>query len=263
MASTDRLNVARHGAVATVAVERPAVLNALDPPMLEGLIDALQDLGEDRSVGAVVLGGEGRAFMAGADVRAMAGMSPVEFRRFVKRIQDLTRVIRGVPVPVVAAVGGLAVGAGSEIVCACDLRVASTEASFSFPEARLGLVVTSGASYLLPRLVGRGWARYLLLTGETISSEVAHRIGLVQVLTDPESLMVEAVGLAARMTEGERLAMTLSRRLLDLGEEDSLEPVLRREVESILSCFTEGEATEGLAAFLEKRKPRYRTESLR
>jgi len=256
--SSSPLTVEQTGSVAILTADRSGVLNALDPPLLEALVQGLRGLAADLSVRAAVLAGAGRAFMAGADVRSMVEMAPPDFRRFVEGIQELTRAIRQAPFPVIAAVGGAAVGAGCEIACACDLRVASTEASFGFPEVRLGLVVTSGASYLLPRLVGRGWARYLLFTGETIPAETAYRIGLVQEVTQRAALLDRAIGLALRIAEGERMAATLSKRLLESGEESSLEAALEHEIEAILSCFTEGEAREGLTAFLEKRDPQYR-----
>ena len=260
MDSPARVSVSREGRVAVVTVDRQEVLNALDPPALADLIQAFRELGQDDAVRAAVLAGAGRAFMAGADVRAMSGMSASEFRRFAGEIQELTRVLRGSRVPVIAAIGGPAAGAGCEIACACDLRIASAEATFSFPEVRIGLVVTSGASHLLPRIVGRGWARRLLLTGEAISAEVAHRVGLVDEVVEPSGLLEAAVGMAGRIAAAEPLAVTLSRRLLDGGEEGSLEIAMRHEVEAILSCLTEGAAREGFAAFLEKRQPGYSLE---
>jgi enoyl-CoA hydratase len=257
------LSLDREGALAIVTAERPAVLNALNPELLEQLTRAVRELGDDSSVRAIALTGAGRAFMAGADVRFMAQSSPQEFRRFVEGIQELTRVIRGCPVPVVAAVNGPAVGAGCELACACDIRIASAAATFSFPESRIGLVVTSGASWLLPRLVGPGWARRLLLEAATVDAELALRIGLVQEVVAPEAVVRRAVEVCARIGEAERLAVALSKRLLVASEEGGLEPALRLEVEAILSCFTEGQAREGLMAFLEKRDPSYRGEAVR
>jgi enoyl-CoA hydratase len=257
------LSLDREGALAIVTAERPAVLNALNPGLLEQLTRAVRELGDDSSVRAIALTGAGRAFMAGADVRFMAQSPPQEFRRFVEGIQELTRVIRGCPVPVVAAINGPAVGAGCELACACDIRIASAAATFSFPESRIGLVVTSGASWLLPRLVGPGWARRLLLEAATVDAELALRIGLVQEVVAPEAVVRRAVEVCARIAEAERLAVALSKRLLVASEEGGLEPALRLEVEAILSCFTEGQAREGLMAFLEKRDPSYRGEAVR
>ena len=263
MGSAAVLSLSREGAVAIVSAERPAVLNAMNPELLEQLTRAVRELGGDPSVRAIVLTGAGRAFMAGADVRFMAQSSPPEFRRFTEDIQELTRVIRGCPVPVVAAVNGTAVGAGCELACACDIRIASTKATFAFPESRIGLVVTSGASWLLPRLVGSGWARRLLLASETVDAELALRIGLVQEVVAPEAVLRRAVELCAGVAEAERLAVTLSKRLLTASEEGGLEPALRLEVEAILSCLTEGQAREGLTAFLERRDPSYRGRAVR
>ncbi|HLN06544.1 MAG TPA: enoyl-CoA hydratase/isomerase family protein [Acidimicrobiales bacterium] len=252
------LGVASDGPVAVLTFRRPEVLNALDRDLLACLIEALGRVGSEPRVRAIVLTGAGRAFMAGADVRLMARASLPEFRRFVEDIQELTRVIRACPVPVIAAVNGIAVGAGCEIACACDIRLASRTAVLGFPEARLGLVVTSGASWLLPGLVGRGWARRMLFTGETLEADEAHRIGLVDGICEPDEILGAAVALGARLAGSEPLAVRLSRSLLDAGEASSLETALRHEVEAILSCFCEGQAREGLEAFLEKREPHYR-----
>ncbi len=248
----------RRGPVAVLTFARPEVLNAMDQELLDAVTGGIREDGNDPEVRAMVLTGAGRAFMAGADVRMMAAATPAEFRHFTEGIQELTRVIRAVPVPVIAAVNGLAVGAGCEIACACDLRVAAAQASFTFPEVRIGLVVTSGASWLLPRLVGRGWARRLILTGERIDANAALAIGLVEAVADGSALDA-AVDVGRAIAAGERTAVALSKRLLDIGEEGGLEPILRAEVESILSCISEGQAREGLTAFVEKREPRYRT----
>jgi enoyl-CoA hydratase len=253
------LNVAWEGPVAVLTVGRPEVLNALDRDLLTRLIVALRTVGADPLARAIVLTGAGRAFMAGADVQLMASASLPEFRRFVDAIQELTRVVRASSIPVIAAVNGIAVGAGCEIACACDLRLASRTAVFGFPETRIGLVVTSGASWLLPRLVGRGWARRMLCTGETVEAGEAYRIGLVDGICEPEDVVSMAVALGCRLAGSEPLALRLSRSLLDSAEESSLEAALHLEVEAILSCVSEGQAREGLRAFLEKREPSYRT----
>jgi enoyl-CoA hydratase len=252
------LGASANGPVTILTLRRPEVLNALDRPLLASLLGTLRTIGDDATARAVVLTGTGRAFMAGADVRLMAAAPPADFRRFVADIQELTRVIRASPIPVIAAVNGIAVGAGCEIACACDIRLASASAVFGFPEARMGLTVTSGASWLLPRLVGRGQARRLLFTGELVTAAEAQRIGLADQVHEPAGLLPAAVALAQRLAASEPLALRLSRSLLDAAEEESLESVLRHEAEAIQSCLTEGQAREGLRAFLEKREPAYR-----
>ncbi len=257
MTDTGTVDVTWEGPVAILTVRRPEVLNALDHALLGRLIGAFRTVTADGSARAVVITGAGSAFMAGADVRLMAAASLPDFRRFVEDIQELTRIIRAAPVPVIAAVNGIAVGAGCEIACACDIRLASSTAAFGFPETRIGLVVTSGASWLLPRLVGRGQARRMLFTGERVEAAEAHRIGLADYVCEPEELFAEAISLGRRMADSEPLAVRLTRSLLDAGGEGTLETALRHEVEAILSCVSEGQAREGLAAFLEKRQPAY------
>jgi enoyl-CoA hydratase len=259
VADRDSLDIRVDGPVAVLTLRRPEVLNALNQDLLTKLLGTLPAITADGSIRAIVLTGAGRAFMAGADVRSMAAASLPEFRRFVEDIQQLTRVVQASPIPVIAAVNGVAVGAGCEIACACDIRIASRAAVFGFPEARIGLVVTSGASWLLPRLVGRGWARRMLFTGELLKAAEAHHIGLADQVCEPDELLKEAMALGHRLAGSEPLAIRLSRSLLDAAEEESLESALRHEVEAILSCLSEGQAREGLQAFLEKREPGYRT----
>jgi len=258
MPDSSLLGVSTEGPVTIVTVRRPEVLNAFDRPLLARLLGTLRTVTNGGTARAVVLTGAGRAFMAGADVRLMATASPPEFRRFVEDIQELTRIIRASPIPVIAAVNGIAVGGGCEIACACDIRLASASAEFGFPEARIGLVVTSGASWLLPRLVGRGQARRLLFTGDLLPAAEAQRIGLVDEVHEPAGLLRAAVTLGQRLARSEPLALRLTRSLLDAAEEESLESALRHEAEAIQSCLTEGQAREGLRAFLEKREPTYR-----
>lgn len=243
--------------MAVLTLRRSRVMNALDNELLSRLVEALRSLGKEPSVRAIVITGGGSAFVAGADIALMEAATLGEFRAFVEDIQELTRVLLHSQTPVIAALNGIAVGAGCEIACACDLRVAGRTAVLGFPEARIGLTVTSGASHLLPRLVGRGWARRLLLTGENLSAEEAERIGLVDGVFEPEELLSAAVRLGLQVAKCEPLALRLSRSLLDAGGEGSLEAALRHEVETILSCISEGQAREGLRAFLEKREPRY------
>jgi enoyl-CoA hydratase len=251
------LEIARQGPVALFTLRRPEVLNALDRDLLGRLVDALRTTAADPSVRAVVLTGAGRAFMSGADVALMASASQQDFRAFVEDIQELTRALRGSSAPVIAAINGIAVGAGCEIACACDIRLASRAARLGFPEARLGLVVTSGASWLLPRLVGGGQARRMLFTGEMLTAAEAERMGLVDGVCEPEELVPAAVGLGLRLADSEPLALRLSRSLLEAGERSSLESALRKEVEAILSCLSKGRGREGLRAFLEKREPNF------
>ncbi len=257
MSDDTSIDISRDGSVVTITMSRRRVLNALDHDLLGKLIDAVSSLGNTPSVRAIVLTGRHPAFVAGADISLMEAATLQEFRAFIEDIQELTRVLLRSPTPVIAAINGVAVGAGCEIACACDLRVASRTAVLGFPEARLGLVVTSGASHLLPRLVGRGWARRLLLTGETISAHDAERIGLVDSVFEPEELLPAAHRLGLLLAECEPLALRLSRSLLDAGGENSLESAMHHEVEAILSCVSEGQAREGLLAFLQRRAPHY------
>lgn len=254
------VSVTMSDGTAWVKVQRPDVLNAISSKLLNELIPAVQETARADDCRAILLTGSGRAFMAGADVRAMVDMTPSQFRDYIERIQELTEVIRRAAVPVIAVINGVAVGAGCEIAAACDYRLASDEATFSFPEAQLGIVVTSGASYYLPRVVGPGWAKRLLFTGEQIDALRAHELGFVDQIAEPEMVSDEATKLAEAIQDSDPFAVALSKKLLNLSEGSSLEVALGHEVESILSCFVEGRGSSKLREFVDRRAAKKQAE---
>lgn len=243
--------------VAVVRLSRPEVLNALDPMTVDRLISALRETGGDPRLRGIVLAGAGGNFCSGADVRVLAKMDAAPFRAFVESLQDLTRALRSLPFPSVAAVDGVAVGGGMEMALACDFRVASRSARLGFPEVRRGLVVTGGASRLLVLLVGLPVARRLLLGGELVDAEFARATGLVDEFCETGAAEDQAVALLERLRVGSAAALRETRRLLDLALEGSLDQVLDLEVDAILRCFEGVDAAEGLRAFLDRRPPRF------
>lgn len=213
--------------VAWLWLNRPDRLNAVAPELVGDLLAAL-DAAASPDVHAVVLAGRGRAFCAGHDLKQQAREGDV--RADVERIQDVTRRIRALRAPVIAAVHGYAIGAGAEFALGCDLVVAADDAVFAFPEAGLGLSVTGGASRLLPLLVGPLKAKELLLLGERIDAATAHGLGLVNTVVGEAKLIDTARAWARTIAAKPAASVTLAKRALDAGVDQALETVLELEV---------------------------------
>lgn len=255
---TDGLRVEIDGPVATLTLDRPESLNALTVPVKVALREALETIAADRAVRAVILTGAGRAFCAGQDLaeREQPDAAPldVEVR---ERYNPLIRAIRSMPQPVIAAVNGVAAGAGASLAFACDIRIAAEEARFLLAFGRIGLVPDSGATWFLPRLVGPAKAAELALVGDTVDAKEALRIGLVSRVVPADGLMPEARALAARLAEGAPLAMSLTKRALERSMTVTLDEALDREAELQGQAGASADHAEGLAAFREKRPPRF------
>ena len=249
------LLVERDGAVVTLRLDRPHVLNALDGALVEALLDAVAEVHASPDVRCLVMAGNGRGFSAGADLTGMLAMSVAEFSAFIDRLQELARRMRALTIPTIAAVQGHALAGGFELALACDIRAAATNAVFGLPDTGIGLSPTSGMSFLLPRVVGEGWARHLLLTGEWIDAAQAERIGLVSRVVAPDELAETATNLAfelaAHPTDGLAHIKAELARGTDADFEAALEDEARREV----ACFETDEVRQRLRAFVERRRP--------
>ncbi len=256
--STDQILTARDGAVATVTIDRPKVLNALDAQTVRTLTSVLTDLGQDDEIRCVVLTGAGdRAFVAGADITELARLTPTSARAVSDAGHRLCALLEGLGKPVIAAINGFALGGGCEIAMACTLRIAATTAKLGQPEIALGLIPGFGGTQRLPRLVGRGRALEMLLTGAPIDAEEAWRIGLVNKVVPPEALAAETSRLAATLATQAPMAV---RRILEAvhhGLDMSLAEAAVFEASTFGLVYGTEDVREGTAAFLEKRKPRF------
>ncbi|MGH3434156.1 MAG: enoyl-CoA hydratase/isomerase family protein [Thermocrispum sp.] len=242
---TRTVDVAVDGGVAVVTLNRPERLNAVAPVLVDDLLAALDRVHRNDAARAVVLTGAGRAFCAGHDLKEPPATG--DSRRRLERIQQVTRRIRALPQPVIAAVHGYAIGAGAEFALGCDLVLAARDAVFAFPEARLGLSVTGGVSRLLPLLVGPLKAKELLLLGERIDAAEAARIGLVNaVVPDARAAAVER---ACAIADKPPYAVALAKRVLDAGIDSALEPALELEVAHALVTDNAAEVASSAARF--------------
>lgn len=244
--------------VATVTLNRPDALNALTIPMKEQLLDAFRSLERDRGVRVVVLTGAGRAFCAGQDLRERMPPDPVPLEiELRERYNPLVLVIRQLSRPVIAAVNGVAAGAGASLAFAADLRIAASGATFVLAFGRIGLVPDSGATWLLPRLVGSARAAELALLGESLTAPDAERIGLVARVVPDVELSSVTRGVAERMASLAPRALALTKRAMQRAEETSFEAALEYEAALQGVAGRTADHAEGLAAFAEKRPARF------
>ena len=244
--------------IAVVTIDRQEALNALNGDVLDDLECAFYGLRCGGEADVVVLTGAGRAFVAGADIGLMKGMSALEARAFAEKGQRVLDAIESMPQPVIAAVNGFALGGGTELAMACDVRIASEKAKFGQPEVGLGVTPGFGGTQRLPRLVGRGDAKMLIYTGDVIGADEAHRIGLVQKVVPPEQLMETATALARSIASKGQVAVRLSKTMIDRGMDVDLRAGLGIETEGFALCFATEDQKEGMDAFLGKRKPAFK-----
>ncbi|MEW5990174.1 MAG: enoyl-CoA hydratase-related protein [Chloroflexota bacterium] len=247
------------GGIATITLNRPAALNALTIPMKERLLEALLDAGRDPAVRVVVLTGAGRAFCAGQDLKErLAPDAPSLDDELRLRYNPVVRAIRDLPRPVIAAVNGVAAGAGASLAFACDLRIAAESASFVLAFGRIGLVPDSGATWTLPRLVGAARAAEIALLGDPVGAAEALRIGLVSRVVAGGDLAVKTAAIAGRLAGLAPGATAATKRLLGAAFEVDLDAALEAEAQAQAAAGAHPDHAEGLAAFTEKRPPRFR-----
>jgi len=243
------------GRIATVTISRPAALNALNTAFFREFNHFLDDIEPREDVKALVITGEGKAFVAGADIAEMVHMDSAEGSAFSTYGQQTFARLERLAIPVIAAVNGYALGGGCELAMACDFRIASRLAKFGQPEMNLGMIPGYAATQRLSRLTGLGNALYLILTAETITADDALRIGLVQKVTEPESLMEEVMKLASKMAGNGSLAVPVSKRVIRNGFFMDFTAASEMEAGEFGQQFDRAATKEGMKAFLEKRKP--------
>jgi 2-(1,2-epoxy-1,2-dihydrophenyl)acetyl-CoA isomerase len=255
------LRVERDGAVATIVLDRPDALNALTVPLKEALLVAFEEVAADDAVRAVVLTGAGRAFCAGQDLRERLEPDALPLADEIRaRYNPLIRAMRALPKPIVGAINGVAAGAGASLAFACDIRIAAEGASFLLAFGRVGLIPDSGATWLLPRLVGAARAAELALTTEALSAADAERYGLVAKVVPAAELLPVSAALAARLAAGAPVALALTKAALERSWAATLEEQLETEADLQGQAGATADHQEGIAAFLERRPPAFRGE---
>lgn len=243
--------------VATITVNRPDKLNALNDATLAELEGAIDEARQRHDVGGVILTGAGRAFVAGADISELARQTPLEAKQRALHGQAVFRKFERSPKPVIAAVNGFALGGGCELAMACHVRIAGEAAKFGQPEVKLGICAGYGGSQRLPRLVGRGRALQLLLTGETIDAQEAYRIGLVNRVVPSAELLTAADAMMRQMLANGPLALSYTIESVDRGLDVALDDGLNLEANLFAVLAGTKDAAEGTRAFLEKRAAQF------
>jgi enoyl-CoA hydratase len=255
----DNLLLERDGAVAIVTVDRPAVLNALDTRTMDELRRAVLELKHDATVRAVVVTGTGeKAFVAGADIEELAKLGPDQAKAYAIAGQHVFDLLENLGKPVIAALNGFALGGGCELALACTFRLASETARLGQPEVKLGLIPGFAGTQRLTRLVGKGRALDLILTGRMVDADEALRIGLVHRVVPAASLMTEARALAASLADLAPVAMRYAMDAINRGAEVAFPEAAYLEATLFGLLFSTDDAREGTTAFLEKRKAAFK-----
>ena len=262
----DFLQLERRGGVVIVRMDRPDTRNALsEPSQMQELVDLCAQMRADASVKVIVLSGNGKSFCAGGNIKDMQARdgifagSPYELRNTYRDgIQRIPTALYDLDIPIIAAVNGAAIGAGLDLACMCDIRIASTNAVFAESFVKLGIVPGDGGAWLLPRIIGIPKASLMAFTGDTIDAEKALEWGLVEQLCDPQELETRAVALAERIAANPGHALRLCKRLLREGQHMRLDSLLELSAAyQSLAHHTE-DHQEAVAAFVDKRTPEYK-----
>lgn len=245
--------------IAIITINRPEALNAMNKILVAELKEAMEKCVENDDVGVIVITGSGeKAFVAGADIKAMQKMSGRQALEFSREGQEMTMVIENSPKPVIAAINGFALGGGCEIALACDMRVAAENAKFSQPEVALGIIPGWGGTQRLPRLIGKGRAIEMITGGGMIDAEEALRIGLVNHVVPQPELMEKVHSLAKSILKNGPAAVGAALKCIHHGFDKHLENGLDIELNAFAELFETDEQREGTTAFVEKRKPNFK-----
>lgn len=246
----------RRDRIAILTVNRPEVLNALDPPTWEEIGAAVRDVERDPDIRVLIVTGAGeKAFVAGSDIRSLRERSMWDVLRYSS--QDVLTELENMPKPVIAAVNGYALGGGCELAMACDIRIAADTARFGQPEVNLGIIPGAGGTQRLARLVGLGKAKELIFTGDIIDAYEAERIGLVNKVVPRDQLMDAAFQMAEKILAKGPLAVAMAKRVIQGGSNVDLPSGLAMEKLGQTILFATEDRREGMDAFLEKRKARF------
>jgi len=248
----------KRGAIAYVTLNRPKVLNALKQAVFAELKSAFEDARNDASIRGVILTGSGdKAFAAGADIAEMSNYTGVEAGEATRRAQEVTEIIENLGKPVIAAVNGFALGGGCELSMACTIRLAVEGAKFGQPEVKIGVMPGAGGTQRLPRLIGKGRALQLILTGEVISAQEAYRIGLVNEIVPSSNLIPRAEAILNQIISNAPLGVKFSIEAVNKGLEASVSEGLLLEASLFAVCAGSEDKKEGTSAFLAKRAPQF------
>lgn len=241
-----------------LTLNRPDVRNAFNQEMIDEIRDALAFIDRDREIRVLIITGAGKVFQAGADIAELSAMKPMDILRWNEGIVRINGALEKLRQPVIAAINGAAVGGGMELAISCTLRVMTESAILSLPEVKLGIIPGTGGTQRLPRLIGKGRAAELLLTGDPIGAEEAHRIGLVNKVVPDGDAVQGAEELARRIMANAPLAVELTKDAVETGKDMPLENAVQYSQKNCVTCFSTEDMKEGTSAFLEKRPAQFK-----
>jgi enoyl-CoA hydratase/carnithine racemase len=251
----------RDDGIVIVTINRPERRNALDRPTLAAGRNLIRDIHYDKSARVLIVTGAGdKAFCAGADLKEREHMTMVEVRQYIRYIRDTFTEIENLPIPVIAAINGVSMGGGTELALACDIRVIDPDAKMALNETSLAIIPGGGGTVRLPRLVGRGRAKDIILTARWVPAEEALSIGLVQRMAPKGKALDHAIGIAQQIINNGPVAITQAKYVINRGLEVPIEEALQMESDAYEVCIPTKDRVEALAAFLEKRKPEFKGE---
>ncbi|MGL4990618.1 MAG: short-chain-enoyl-CoA hydratase [Sarcina sp.] len=249
----------REDNIAIVTINRPKALNALNSETLNDLCDVIKYLNDTKDIYAVILKGAGdKAFVAGADIAEMKDLSEVEGRKFGMLGNRVFRALENLNKPVIAAISGFALGGGCELAMSCDIRIATEKAKFAQPEVGLGITPGFGGTQRLPRIIGTGMAKELIYTGRIVKADEALRIGLINKIVAPESLMDEAMNMAKMICANAPIAIKLCKDAINRGIEVNIDNAIEIEATDFGKCFSTEDQKEGMTAFIERREKNFK-----
>jgi len=240
--------------IGCLTLNRPDVRNAFNQAMIDEILAVLPMIERDDAVRVLIITGAGKAFQAGADIAELRSMQPMDVLRWNEGIVRINAMLESMRQPVIAAINGPALGGGLELAISCTFRVMVSSAIAGLPEVKLGIIPGTGGTQRLPRLIGKGRAAELLLTGDVIDAEESYRIGLVNRVVDADSLMDTAEKLAEKIMVNAPIAVEMAKDAMEIGKDLPLEQAVQYSQKNCITCFSTQDMQEGMTAFLEKRK---------
>jgi enoyl-CoA hydratase len=251
------IQMEKKAGIGYLTLNRPEVRNAFSREMIDELQQALAGIDKDNEIRVLIITGAGHVFQAGADISELRRMQPMDILRWNEGIVRINAALEKLRQPVIAAINGAALGGGLELAISCTLRIAAESAVMGLPEVKLGIIPGTGGTQRLPRLIGKGRAAELLLTGKIIDAREALHIGLVNQVTAAEQLMPAAEKLTDEILANAPIAVEMAKDALEVGKDLPLEQAVQYSQKNCITCFSTADMQEGMAAFLEKRKPRF------
>jgi len=258
MRSYKTIHVEKTEGIGYLTLNRPEVRNAFNQEMIDEIREALRLIGKDEEIRVLIITGAGKAFQAGADIAELSAMKPMDLLRWNEGIVRINAALEKLRQPAIAAINGAAMGGGLELAISCTLRVIAESARMGVPEVTLGIIPGTGGTQRLPRLIGKGRAAELLLTGEPIDAQEAYRIGLVnKVVLDGEAVKA-AEELARKIMANAPIAVEMAKDAIEIGKDLPLENAVQYSQKNCVTCFSTEDMKEGMNAFLEKRKANFK-----